>query len=606
MLSLSEESEGSDGGDDGDGHTVTLSGDEDEDSEEFVPLLDLPPGPGTDDPQDPHSTLQQQQQQRAVSGYQPPWLPRLAYFSSPLMRLHNEIVAFCQMLAPTAEEIASRAASLDSLRDVVRSIWPAAGVKVFGSYETGLYTPASDTDVVVVDSGMHNAQTGLKALAQALEARHLVRNMQLVLSARVPIIKFEMIDSGLAFDVSWEVPSGPQGAQVVKQLLEEWPALKPLALVLKVFLTQRELNEVYTGGVGSYTLIIMIVSFLQLHQSRRPDSTQQRSGSSSHKRRRSGGSNGSSQAQELDSNLGLLLVDFMRLYGRVLNLNQVGISCTQGAFFQRSLRGFSHINRKRGAFVPPGQMSLSVQDPIDPTNDTARGSFNMKLVRQVFDHAYQLLNAPCASNVSLLGRIIHLAPVVSGRPVPPWCVEAPSRGQQQQNDRRSSRHDRDERHHHRSSRDSRSRSPSRHKHGHSSRGREKKGSRDHSRDREREKGHRQNGSRSRSRSKSRSGKHSSGKQHEHHHHHKQHKSSSSKEHHRRHSSDSGSKQRKKDKGRSSSEHKDSGRQQKIDKWVQPSPDSSRGGQGSRGLGSRQSFGSDSGREYGHRDKRRRF
>jgi len=58
-----------------------------------------------------------------------------------------------------------------------------------------------------------NPASGLKALAQALEARHLVRNMQLVLSARVPIIKFEMIDSGLAFDVSWEVSR--QGTRVI-------------------------------------------------------------------------------------------------------------------------------------------------------------------------------------------------------------------------------------------------------------------------------------------------------------------------------------------------------------------------------------------------------
>jgi DNA polymerase sigma len=65
------------------------------------------------------------------------------------------------MLAPTAEEVASRAASLESLRDVVRGIWPAADVKVFGSYETGLYTPASDTDVVVVGSGNVNAPTGV-------------------------------------------------------------------------------------------------------------------------------------------------------------------------------------------------------------------------------------------------------------------------------------------------------------------------------------------------------------------------------------------------------------------------------------------------------------
>lgn len=77
------------------------------------------------------------------------------------MRLHNEIVAFCQMLAPTAEEVAARADSLNTLRRVVHSIWPSAEVQAFGSYETGLYTPASDTDVVVVGSGMSNAQSGV-------------------------------------------------------------------------------------------------------------------------------------------------------------------------------------------------------------------------------------------------------------------------------------------------------------------------------------------------------------------------------------------------------------------------------------------------------------
>ncbi len=58
--------------------------------------------------------------------------------------------------------------------------------------------------------------------------------MQQVLTARVPIIKFDMVDSGLAFDVSWEMRSGPDGAAVVKQLLAQWPVMKPLVLVLKV------------------------------------------------------------------------------------------------------------------------------------------------------------------------------------------------------------------------------------------------------------------------------------------------------------------------------------------------------------------------------------
>jgi len=33
---------------------------------------------------------------------------------------------------------------------------------------------------------------------------------------------------------------------------------------LKQFLLQRDLNEVFTGGIGSYSLFLMAVSFLQV------------------------------------------------------------------------------------------------------------------------------------------------------------------------------------------------------------------------------------------------------------------------------------------------------------------------------------------------------
>jgi non-canonical poly(A) RNA polymerase PAPD5/7 len=122
-----------------------------------------------------------------------------------------------------------------------------------------------------------------------------------------------MIDTGLAFDVCWEVRSGPQGASYVRSLLERWPVMRPLVLVLKVFLTQRELNEVYSGGIGSYTLIVMTAAMLQLHGSRR--GLGGRSGSSSShagaKRSRPGGC-GAAVAAALDGNVGLLLVDFFR------------------------------------------------------------------------------------------------------------------------------------------------------------------------------------------------------------------------------------------------------------------------------------------------------
>ncbi len=60
----------------------------------------------------------------------------------------------------------------------------------------------------------------------------------------MPIIKFVETTSNLAFDISFDVANGPQAAESVRQLMHELPPMKPLVLVLKIFLQQREFNEV--------------------------------------------------------------------------------------------------------------------------------------------------------------------------------------------------------------------------------------------------------------------------------------------------------------------------------------------------------------------------
>ena len=51
--------------------------------------------------------------------------------------------------------------------------------------------------------------------------------------------------------------------KLVKRLVMTYPELKPLMLVLKAFLKSRQLNEPYTGGIGSFLLTMMVVSYLQ-------------------------------------------------------------------------------------------------------------------------------------------------------------------------------------------------------------------------------------------------------------------------------------------------------------------------------------------------------
>lgn len=51
---------------------------------------------------------------------------------------------------------------------------------------------------------------------------------------------------------------------IFQDQIEIFPCLPPLVLVLKQFLLTRELNEVFTGGISSYSLILMAISFLQV------------------------------------------------------------------------------------------------------------------------------------------------------------------------------------------------------------------------------------------------------------------------------------------------------------------------------------------------------
>ncbi|XWS52054.1 hypothetical protein CRYUN_Cryun11dG0034400 [Craigia yunnanensis] len=313
------------------------------------------------------------------------WFRGNSRFKSPMLQLHKEIVDFCDFLSPTPEEQAARDAAVDSVFDVIKYIWPACRPEVFGSFRTGLYLPTSDIDVVILGSGIKNPQTGLHALSRALSQRGIAKKMQVIAKARVPIVKFVEKKSGVAFDISFDVDNGPKAAEFIKEAVLKWPQLRPLCLILKVFLQQRDLNEVYSGGIGSYALLAMLMAMLQsLHES---------------------------QAY-LEHNLGMLLVHFFDFYGRKLNTADVGVSCKgRGTFFLKSSRGFSNKGRP---------FLISIEDPQAPDNDIGKSSFNYIQIRSAFGMAFTTLTNPktmlsLGPNRSILGTIIRPDPLLLER-----------------------------------------------------------------------------------------------------------------------------------------------------------------------------------------------
>jgi len=71
-------------------------------------------------------------------------------------------------------------------------------------------------------------------------------------------------DTEIKVDISFNMSNGVKSAELIKKFCKRYPALNKLVVVLKQFLLERDLNEVFTGGISSYSLILMTVSFLQV------------------------------------------------------------------------------------------------------------------------------------------------------------------------------------------------------------------------------------------------------------------------------------------------------------------------------------------------------
>lgn len=159
----------------------------------------------------------------------------------------------------------------------------------------------------------------------------------------------------IRLDISFKAPShtGLQTTELVKELTEQFPAATPLALVLKQFLSDRSLDQSYSGGLSSYCLILLITRFLQHeHHLGRP----------------------------INQNFGGLLMDFLYFFGNVFDPRQMRIS-VQGSGI--------YIKRERGYSIDP----IYIDDPLFPANNVGRNCFRIHQCVKAFADAYSILES---------------------------------------------------------------------------------------------------------------------------------------------------------------------------------------------------------------------
>uniref|UniRef100_A0A915ACN7 polynucleotide adenylyltransferase n=1 Tax=Parascaris univalens TaxID=6257 RepID=A0A915ACN7_PARUN len=282
-----------------------------------------------------------------------PWCRKRYQLS--LAGLHEEMLDLYEWLRPSPLEKALRHRVFERVRGVIERVWPSAKVAVFGSLFTGLFLPTSDIDVVVEVQPLD--EPPLWKTAEALKASGIAERINVLDKAFVPIVKMVDKDTKIFLDISFNTVQGVRAAKYIEQMKSRYPVLEPLVLILKQFLMQRQLNQVFTGGLSSYGLILMLISFLQLHPSH----------DFSHK-------------SITDVNMGMLLLNFLQLYGQEFNYMKTALRIRGGGAYVCKEEMLTRMSR-------PSNSMLCIEDPLQPGNDIGRCSHNILFVRQAFEHA---------------------------------------------------------------------------------------------------------------------------------------------------------------------------------------------------------------------------
>ncbi|CAM9715747.1 unnamed protein product, partial [Hapterophycus canaliculatus] len=227
--------------------------------------------------------------------------------------LHKEILDFARRCRDFHD---GRKSALDNLwrriEDLVCLLWPDTVIVPYGSYASGMMTPDSDIDIVIVfpgdqhetkddqprRRGSHTDSVGdvlnrTHELADHFQEHAIFSSMKVV-QAPVPIIRGVALgdrndasDDKISFnlDISIDGPthSGLATSAFTSYLSDHLPNLAPLTMVLKKLLQSKNLNDPFTGGLSSYGIVLM-VAFALLQRDHFPpspvdSSRAQRSGS---------------------------------------------------------------------------------------------------------------------------------------------------------------------------------------------------------------------------------------------------------------------------------------------------------------------------------------
>ncbi|CAD8061344.1 unnamed protein product [Paramecium sonneborni] len=224
-------------------------------------------------------------------------------------QINYDIIEFTDNIMNEYEDMLPfRMLAFDRIKLVIQKVFfgiPDDMIQLFGSCATGLALIDSDIDIGISGFQPMNKNV-IKAFFDNLffefTKRKWVKKSNPIFNSVVPVIKLEIdpqisqtefegrnlneidiikwkkikqrikccIKVDISFNFNGNTYNSPHSGLIttdlVKQWMKEYPAIQQLVLILKSIIKKLGLSESYTGGLSSYSLIIMVYSYLRDYQ----------------------------------------------------------------------------------------------------------------------------------------------------------------------------------------------------------------------------------------------------------------------------------------------------------------------------------------------------
>ncbi|KAG9190404.1 non-canonical poly(A) RNA polymerase PAPD5/7 [Alternaria panax] len=332
----------------------------------------------------------------AIKESELPWCLKKEDRAVPGMeRLRLEIARFYKYTTANQHETLARRHLIEQVRNHLRKWIPEYKVEVFGSERTGIGMPLSDIDFRLVpeSEALDPAQARLPPspeqrienikILRSLYNRSFRRDWAYLLSvvrhARYPLISAQDRLSGL--DVQIVLANDTSISRVIMHgYMDEIPYLRELYWVVKTVFDIRGLSDVFRGGLGSYSLFMMVVASIKHAPEPPKDSAQ-------------------------------ALLNFLYFWGNFDTTKQ-GVSIEPAYLYDKVehpvLTDTQRAKLKNDEIKPLPDYMLSLRDPADETNDLGRKGMAIKHVQVTLRDLHYQLNFDARVNT----RPSILAPLV--------------------------------------------------------------------------------------------------------------------------------------------------------------------------------------------------